>query len=634
MTTPAGILKKYWGYESFRPLQEEIIQSVLDGHPTLALLPTGGGKSICFQVPAMAMEGLCLVISPLIALMRDQVDQLESRGIKAKALYSGMSKKEIDITLDNCIYGDVKFLYVSPERLQSNLFLARAEQMRFSMIAIDEAHCISQWGYDFRPPYLLIKDFIDELSFEKVLALTATATREVKVDITERLGMEGANVFKKSFARKNLSYSVFHVESKLRKMLEILQNVQGSSLVYVRSRKRTAEIARILSDAHISADHYHAGLSPEDRAEKQEKWIRGGIRVMVATNAFGMGIDKPDVRSVIHLDVPDTLEAYYQEAGRAGRDEKKAYAVMLMHASEKDALIERIEKSQVSLELLKRTYQALSNFYKLAIGSLPEGSLDFDLEEFASIYNLTPLDTYNALARLEKEGLIQLNEGFNHASRVMIRMQKEDLYRFQVSHPQLDLLIKAILRLYGGELFSQYGKISEKDLAQMLNTNPKEVKGRLKMLHQYEVLDYQSSSARSQLTYLMPRLEINELPIDGKALVERRKQILDKAHKVLDYVDDKKTCRTRMLQAYFDEITDEHCGVCDYCVKRKKRNTILLDPDDLFQLLESRGNMTIQEVCTLKKVAPEDVLEAIRPLVEEDRVVLQGTTLMIKSTLI
>lgn len=629
---PLDILKKYWGYDAFRPLQEDIIQSVLDGNPTLALLPTGGGKSICFQVPALAMEGLCLVISPLIALMRDQVDQLENRGIKAKALYSGMSKKELDITLDNCIYGDVKFLYVSPERLQSDLFLVRAQQMNFSMIAIDEAHCISQWGYDFRPPYLLIRDFIDELGIQKVLALTATATREVKMDITERLGMKNPSIFKKSFARKNLSYSVFRVESKLRKMLEILHNVPGSSVVYVRSRKRTGEISRILIDNHISADHYHAGLSPDDRTEKQEKWIRGGLRVMVATNAFGMGIDKPDVRSVIHLDIPDTLEAYYQEAGRAGRDEEKAYAVMLIHDSDKDALIERIEKSQVSIELLKRTYQALSNFYKLAIGSLPESSLDFDLEEFASTYNLTPLDTYNGLTRLEKEGLIQLNEGYNHASRVMIRMQKEDLYRFQIAHPQLDLLIKGILRLYGGELFSQYGIISEKDLAQMLNTNPKDIKGRMKMLHQYEVIDYQSAATRSQLTFLVPRLDVNQLPIDGEALKARRKQILDKANKVLDYINDQKTCRTRMLQAYFDEITDEPCGVCDYCVNRKKRTQNVLDPNELYDLIKANGSLKIKEVTSMKKITAEDVLDAVRPLVEEDRVVLDGEVMIIKAT--
>lgn len=632
MATPLDILKKFWGYERFRSLQEDIIQSVLEGHPTLALLPTGGGKSICFQVPALGMEGVCLVISPLIALMRDQVDQLENRGIKAKALYSGMSKKELDITLDNCIYGDVKFLYVSPERLQSSLFLARAQQMQFSMIAIDEAHCISQWGYDFRPPYLQIEDFIDEMGIQKVLALTATATKEVKVDIAERLGMVGAKVFKKSFARKNLSYSVFRVESKLRKMLEILNNVPGSSVVYVRSRKRTGEIARVLSDHRISADHYHAGLSSDDRADKQEKWIRGGIRVIVATNAFGMGIDKPDVRSVIHLDVPDTLEAYYQEAGRAGRDEQKAYAVMLIHESDKEALLERIEKSQVSLELLKRTYQALSNYYKLAIGSLPEGSLDFDLEEFANTYNLKPIDSYNALARLEKEGLIQLSEGFNHASRIMIRMQKEDLYRFQVSHPQLDLLIKAILRLYGGELFSQYGKISEKELAEMLKTNPKGIKDKMKMLHQFEVIDYQSASGRSQLTFLVPRLDVNELPIDVKALAARRKQILDKAHKVLDYINDQKTCRTRILQAYFDEITDEHCGVCDYCLNRKKRNMILLEPNELFELVKTNGSITLHQVTASKKVSMEDVLDAVRPLVEEGRVVLDGDTLMIKPT--
>lgn len=624
LSSPKEILKTYWGYDSFRPLQEDIIQSVLDGHPTLALLPTGGGKSICFQVPAMILEGLCLVISPLIALMRDQVEQLEKRDVKAKALYSGMTGRELDVTLDNCIYGDVKFLYVSPERLQSTLFRARAAQMNFSMIAIDEAHCISQWGYDFRPPYLQILDFIDEFQISKVLALTATATREVKEDIVERLGMNHARVFSKSFARENLSYSVFKVESKLRKMLEVLQNVSGSSVVYVRSRKRTEEIARTLRDYGISADHYHAGLGTEERNEKQQQWILGAKRVMVATNAFGMGIDKPDVRTVIHLDIPDTLEAYYQEAGRAGRDEKKAFAVFLFHETDKEALLERIERSQVSLESVRRVYQALSNYYKLAIGSLPDNSLDFDFEEFTQTYDLPILDTYNALSKLESEGLIQLNEAFYHASRVMIRINKEELYRFQISHPQQELLVKGLLRLYGGEMFNQYKKIVERELAQLINTNPKQIKDSLALLHQYEVLDYQPYSTKNQLTFLKPRLDVNELPIDQEKLKKRKTLIIGKARKVINYLEDRGTCRTRMLQSYFDEVSDQECGVCDYCINRKKRGLLTLDPEKLLALIQEKGPLSVQELQTLTGAEQNEVLEVIRSIILEGRILMNG----------
>ncbi|MEM9895895.1 MAG: ATP-dependent DNA helicase RecQ, partial [Bacteroidota bacterium] len=363
------VLQKYWGYGSFRPLQEEIVEAVLAHESVLALLPTGGGKSICFQVPALMLKGICIVISPLIALMQDQIDQLQRRGIKAAAIFSGMSKRQIDITLDNCLYGNVKFLYVSPERLKSDLFLERSAQMDISLLAVDEAHCISQWGYDFRPPYLDIANFKNHLKIRKVIALTATATKEVKEDIVAKLEMDGAKQFQKSFARENLSYSVFNLENKEGKMLQILNSVKGSSVVYVRSRKKTKEISDFLRKHGISASFYHGGLETEVRAETQERWIKGEFRVIAATNAFGMGIDKSDVRTVIHLDLPDTMEAYYQEAGRAGRDGKKAYAILAYHPTDIDRLKQRIEQSHVTPQQIRRVYQALCNYFKFAIGS-------------------------------------------------------------------------------------------------------------------------------------------------------------------------------------------------------------------------------------------------------------------------
>jgi ATP-dependent DNA helicase RecQ len=378
--TAQQILKQYWHYDAFRPLQEEIINSIMDGKDTLALLPTGGGKSVCFQVPALMLEGICIVVSPLIALMKDQVEQLKRRGINATAIYSGMSKREIDITLDNCIYSDIKFLYVSPERLKTELFIERARKMKISLLAIDEAHCVSQWGYDFRPPYLQIADFKEEVNIQRTIALTATATKEVKEDIVLKLDLKDCQKFQKSFVRENLSYSAFQLENKQAKLIEILTNVQGSSVVYVRSRKRTQKVAELLTQNGIAASFYHAGLSGTIRDERQAAWIENKTRVIVATNAFGMGIDKPDVRTVVHLDLPDTLEAYYQEAGRAGRDEKKAYAVALYHLQDKEELTDRVERSVVTKDELKRTYQALANYYKLAIGSQAFSSYDFEFE--------------------------------------------------------------------------------------------------------------------------------------------------------------------------------------------------------------------------------------------------------------
>ena len=596
---------------------------MMDGKDTLALLPTGGGKSICFQVPALAMEGICIVVSPLISLMKDQVDQLQRRGIKSAAIYSGMSRREIDITLDNCIYGDFKFLYVSPERLKTEIFLERATQMNICLLVVDEAHCISQWGYDFRPPYLQISEFMEAVTIDRVIALTATATKEVKGDIIEKLGMEDAQVFQKSFARANLSYSAFRLENKEGKLLEILGNVPGTSVVYVRSRKRTREIADMLRRNHISAGHYHAGLTGMERSEKQTDWINNKIRVMVATNAFGMGIDKPDVRTVIHLDLPDSLEAYYQEAGRAGRDERKAYAVALYHDQDIDGLKDRTSRSVVTLEQIKRTYQALANFFKMAIGSHALSSFPFNYEQFINTYNLPVVETYAALKKLTDEGLIQMTEGFYEQSKITFLLDKSETYKFQIANPKLDPVIKTLLRLYGGEVFAGYAKIKEKDIGSLLKTDKVQVRKWLKYLHDSEVIDYQPALDSATITFLTPRLDPEKLPIDNKQIEWRRKLALEKAKAVIDYV--KATgCRTQIFQRYFDEEPSLTCGICDNDLEKKKQLKASEIPvDEVEEVLESPRNIS-ELRALLASYTQDQIMEALRILIDDKKVVESG----------
>ncbi|MEP1033611.1 ATP-dependent DNA helicase RecQ [Ekhidna sp.] len=613
------ILKQYWGYDSFRPMQEDIVRSVMEGKDTLALLPTGGGKSICFQVPTMAMDGICIVISPLISLMKDQVEQLQRRGIKAAAIYSGMSRREIDITLDNCIYGGFKFLYVSPERLKTEIFIERARQMNISLLAIDEAHCISQWGYDFRPPYSEIASFKNELGISRLIALTATATKEVKKDIAEKLEMEDVQVFQKSFARSNLSYSAFSLESKEGKLIEILGNVPGTSVVYVRSRKRTKEIAELLKRNNISSDYYHAGLSGQDRSEKQSAWIQSKVRVMVATNAFGMGIDKPDVRTVIHMDLPDSIEAYYQEAGRAGRDEKKAYAVALYHLQDIDELKDRTDRSIVSLDQIKRTYQALSNYFKMAIGSHAFSSFPFNYEQFINTYNLPIVETYAALKKLSDEGLIQMTEGFYEQSKITFLLDKSETYKFQIANPKLDALIKTLLRLYGGEVFAGYSKIKEKDIGSLLKTDKVQVRKWLKFLNDSEVIDYQPALDSATITFLTPRLDADKLPIDSKQIEWRRQLAQEKASAVVDYMKSS-DCRTQIFQHYFDEETSLTCGICDNDLEKKKRLKLSDVPvDQVEEVLEAPRNIT-ELRALMASYTQDQIMEALRILIEDKKV--------------
>jgi ATP-dependent DNA helicase RecQ len=569
MPTPIEILKQYWGHSAFRPMQEDIIQSVIEKQDTLALLPTGGGKSVCFQVPALMMEGICLVITPLIALMKDQVEQLRRKKITAHAIYSGMSYKEIDIILDNCVHGKVKFLYVSPERLKTELMIERAKKMNVCLLAVDEAHCISQWGYDFRPPYLQIAQFREFIPDVPVVALTATATEQVRGDIQEKLEFKNGNLFVQSFARANLSYSVRWSENKEQKLIEIFKNVPGTGVVYVRNRKRCKEIATVLSKAGISAEFYHAGLNNQERTLKQDRWVQNRVRIIVATNAFGMGIDKPDVRVVAHLDLPDNLEAYYQEAGRAGRDGKKAYAVILLHQKDLDDLQLRVEQNYPTLEYIRRVYQSLANYYKIAVGSNLLVSYDFDLKAFASTFNLSHFEAYQALKRLEQEGFIQLNETFYNPSKLYINVNKGKLYEFQIAHANMDYFVKALLRIYGGDLFSGFQVIFEAQIAKLLNISTEEVVKRLQFLHQSDVAIYDQRKEQPQITFLTHRYDASKLPIDNLLLQKRRQLQLDKMQAVKAYASNELRCRTQMLLAYFDEESYLKCGICDNCLSNK-----------------------------------------------------------------
>lgn len=566
--SPKSILKQYWGFDAFRPLQEEIIQSVLDGKDSLALLPTGGGKSICFQVPALCMEGICLVVSPLIALMKDQVQNLDKRGIPAAAIFSGMSQRQIDIIFENACNGQYKFLYLSPERLKTPMALERIKRMKVCLLAVDEAHCISQWGYDFRPPYLQIASLRPLIPRTPILALTATATSEVLTDIQEKLAFKAKNVFRQSFLRKNLSYSVLYEDRKRDKLLDILQRVPGTGIVYVRSRGETKEVAHFLQQHRVSADYYHAGLLPEERNARQDAWLAGKVRIIVCTNAFGMGIDKPDVRIVVHLQLPDTLEGYFQEAGRGGRDGQKSYATLLYTPSDGANLRYQLQAAFPPMEKIRQVYQALGSYTQLAIGAGLGESFDFELAHFCQTYKLEQPATHSALRVLELEGWIAMSEAAAAPARVVIKASREGIYDYQLRNKAADTVIKTLLRAYPG-MQSDFVDISESLIAKYANLPKEAVVKVLQAAHRDEILVYEPKSEKPQLTFLRERVAAENLTIDLEAFQLRKKRAEERLDQAIRFAEDR-LCRSQQLLNYFGEPESPACGICDVCTGRHK----------------------------------------------------------------
>jgi ATP-dependent DNA helicase RecQ len=580
-------LHDHWRFDSFKPMQEEIIRSVLAGKDTLAILPTGGGKSLCFQVPGMIREGLCLVISPLIALMKDQVENLRKKNITAFAIYSGMEKREVENCFGLAAESNCKFLYISPERIETKLFKEWLPALDIRLIAVDEAHCISQWGYDFRPPYLRIAALREELPRVPIIALTASATREVQADICEKLNFSNPGIFRQSFSRPNLSYSAFHVESKINKIVEILKNVNGSAIIYCQTRRKTKSIRDLLAMHGVSAEIYHAGLKQEERNQRQEDWKMNRIRVIVCTNAFGMGIDKPDVRSVIHADIPDCLENYYQEAGRAGRDGLRAYAVLL-HAGKDFQEIESLPDQRFpSAEKIKKTYRALVNFLQLPAGTGESTYFDFDFKVFTKQFSLDPIEAVYSLKALEQEGILAFNEQVFLPAKIGFICGREALEEIDKTTPSLTLLIQTLLRTYSG-IFDQPVPVSEKFLARSLKKNLQELNSELEILCGRRIIEYFPQKDSPQIYFLQDRINTSDLKLENQRYGKRRKNFEHRILALLSYVNSESGCRQVLLNDYFGEKNTADCGICDHCLKNKKRRLSSDEFESVYKLIKDK----------------------------------------------
>ncbi len=602
------ILREYWGYSEFRPLQEDIIKSVFSGKDTLGLMPTGGGKSITFQVPALAMDGICLVITPLIALMKDQVDNLKEKGIKALSIYSGMSHNEIMITLDNAILGDYKFLYISPERLGTQLFQTKIKSMNVCLLAIDESHCISQWGYDFRPSYMNIADIRKVLPNVPVLALTATATPEVTDDIQNILGFKEKNVFRKSFERKNLSYIIRESDNKTESLINILSKIKGSAIVYVRSRLKTKEIATELIQQGLSADFYHAGLTSDDKTRKQNAWKDNECRIIVSTNAFGMGIDKPDVRLVVHIDLPNSIEEYYQEAGRAGRDEQKAYAVILYSKTDSTKLKKRIDDEFPEREFVIRVYESLAYFFQIAEGFGLNSTFDFSLHQFCSVYKYPLIPTHNAIKIIALAGYIEYTDETDNQSRVIFSVYRDELYKYEFSQ-EYEQLINVVLRLYTG-IFADYITINENSIALHLKKNRTEVYQMLKILAKKRIIEYIPFKKTPFIVYKQPRLPIKHLSIPQSVYEVRKKRFEKRIKGITEYAERNDVCRSRILLSYFGELKSNDCGHCDVCLAKSDTGI----NNFKFNAISEK----IKQLINYKDYSIEDIITAIPGYKDDD----------------
>ncbi|WP_336516196.1 ATP-dependent DNA helicase RecQ [Pollutibacter soli] len=607
------VLKEYWGYESFRPLQQDIMNEVISGNDALAILPTGGGKSLCFQVPAIAMEGICIVVTPLVALMQDQVHQLRKRNIPAEALHTGMAFHDLKNVLEKVIHNQCKFLYVSPERLKTALFREYLPAMPLNLVAVDEAHCISQWGYDFRPSYLDIAELRKEKPDIPVLALTASATAEVQADILEKLLMENATTFRQSFERANLSYSRFMVDSGYSKLVDVVKKVEGTAIVYTRSRKRTKDVYELLARENISAAFYHAGLDTATRKKIQEQWIKNEVRVMVSTNAFGMGIDKPDVRLVVHLDSPDCLENYYQEAGRAGRDQKKAYAVLISKPGEKEELLRHADDRYPAMETIRKVYDSLCNYLQIPVNSGAEINYDMEFSEFIQAFKLETKQVIYSFQALQQSGILSYQEQVFQPSTVCFTTTREQLEQVSESSEKLDDLVKALLRTYGG-IIDFPTSISEKQLSKILFIEKNEISALLTYLANAGIIRYSPQKEKPQIRLLTDRVSINDLTIDLKSYQQRKEAYIQRVTEMIRYTETQE-CRAVFVGRYFGDEKIKKCGICDNCINRKKKEMSRSE----FEVIENAiltqlaiSNLTVKDILkAIPQFKSEKVMEVI-----------------------
>ncbi len=617
------VLIKYWGHTQFRLKQQEIINQVINKKDTLALLPTGGGKSICYQVPTLMQEGICLVISPLIALMGDQVRFLKSKGIKSVAITAGMHYREIDTALTNCIYGGVKFLYLSPERLQNELVQTRIKEMNINLITVDEAHCISEWGHSFRPAYRHISEIRGIIPNTPVLALSATATTSVIDDIQNNLDFKEKNLIQSSFVRGNLSYVVDNVEDKKSRLLKLVDKIKSSVIIYVGSRKAAKEITNFLLNNNYSANYYHGGLTVKARKERQESWTKNQTRIMVATNAFGMGIDKPDVKLVVHLELPSTIEAYFQEAGRAGRDGKQAYTFLLANGGDVKKQQDLLTLRYPSITEIKSVYQNLANYFQLAENEIPEQEISFNMVNFTERYKIPRLKVYNILKYLEKEEHIKLSEAINSHSKLIMKVSNAELYKFQIANKYYDNFLKLLLRSYPN-LFYNYVIINEQEIANRLNTTNEEVIRLLNKLVQLEIIKYDPKNNNSQITYLKPRKDTEKLYLAEKKWEERKKYEQEKLDKITNYIIDNGSCRSKLLLHYFGEQESEKCGKCDFCVNEKRQKIKESEYKEITIKIKAiliDKELTIDEICSLiPNYNEQQLISIIQYLFDKDRV--------------